>query len=160
MSAVPSGAVCSIRPMREADVEAVIEIERRAYPFPWTRGIFLDCLRVGYNAWVCIERGEISGYALLACGAGEAHLLNICIDPRKQGIGLGQTLLRYVLREAGRLGADQMFLEVRPSNERALRLYEAMRFIQVGRRKNYYPAAAGREDALILARYVPQDDES
>lgn len=158
MSAELADALPTIRPMQEADVDAVIEIERRAYPFPWTAGIFLDCLRVGYNAWVCVKQGKIRGYALMSYGAGEAHLLNICVDPQYHGLGLGQSLLRHVLRQAGRLGADQMFLEVRPSNVRAVRFYEAMHFAEVGRRKNYYPAARGREDALILARYVPRED--
>lgn len=158
MSAEPADALPTIRPMQEADVDAVIEIERRAYPFPWTAGIFLDCLRVGYNAWVCLQQGKIRGYALMSYGAGEAHLLNICVDPQYHGLGLGQSLLRHVLRQAGRLGADQMFLEVRPSNVRAVRFYEAMHFTEVGRRKNYYPAARGREDALILARFVPRED--
>lgn len=157
MSVAPSGAV-AIRPMREGDIDAVMDIERRGYPFPWTPGIFRDCLRVGYNAWVCLERGTIRGYALMSCGGGEAHLLNICVDPDYQGQGLGQVLLRHVLWQAGRLGADQLFLEVRPSNTRAIRLYDAMQFSEVGRRRNYYPAEQGREDALILARYVPRLD--
>lgn len=155
----PSGAVTGIRSMREADIDAVIEIERRAYQFPWTPGIFLDCLRVGYNAWVHLHDGRIRGYALMSCGGGEAHLLNICVDPDYQGEGFGLALLKHVLLQAGRLGADQLFLEVRPSNTRALRLYDGMNFTEVGRRKNYYPTARGREDALILARYVLRDED-
>lgn len=158
MSAVLPEAIPRIRRMTEADVDAVIAIERRAYPFPWTPGIFKDCLRVGYSAWVCLQDEQIRGYALMSSGGGEAHLLNICIDPEHQGSGLGKLLLKHVLRQAGRVGADQIFLEVRPSNAAALHLYEGMGFIEVGRRKGYYPAEQGREDALILARYIPQDD--
>jgi ribosomal-protein-alanine N-acetyltransferase len=161
VSAAPSDALSVIRAMQETDIDAVMAIERRAYPFPWTAGIFLDCLRVGYNAWVYLQQERVRGYALLSVGGGEAHLLNICVDPDCQGTGVGQAVLRHVLRQAGRLGADQLFLEVRPSNRRAVRFYEAMHFVEVGRRKNYYPAAGGRrEDALILARYVPRDGES
>ncbi|HEX5513482.1 MAG TPA: ribosomal protein S18-alanine N-acetyltransferase [Gammaproteobacteria bacterium] len=158
MSAAILDAAPRIRRMVEEDVDAVMEIERRAYPFPWTPGIFRDCLRVGYNAWVYVQKEQILGYALMSCGGGEAHLLNICVDPEYQGAGLGRTLLQHVLRHAGRLGADQLFLEVRPSNTRALALYEDMGFIEVGRRKGYYPAERGREDALVLARYIPHDD--
>lgn len=158
MSAALSEGLPRIRRMTEADVEAVIAIERRAYPFPWTPGIFRDCLRVGYNAWVCLQGEEIRGYALMSSGGGEAHLLNICIDPDYQGGGLGRFLLQHVLRQAGRVGADQIFLEVRPSNAAAIHLYEDLGFIEVGRRKGYYPAEQGREDALILARYIPQEE--
>lgn len=158
MGAAILDAAPRIRRMVEEDIDAVMEIERRAYPFPWTPGIFRDCLRVGYNAWVYVQKEQILGYALMSCGGGEAHLLNICVDPEYQGTGLGRTLLQHVLRHAGRLGADQLFLEVRPSNTRALGLYEDAGFIEIGRRKGYYPAERGREDALVLARYIPHDD--
>lgn len=145
--------------MQPDDVDAIMEIERRAYPYPWTAGIFRDCLRVGYNAWVYTQQERIRGYALMSCGGGEAHLLNICIDPDFQGSGLGRALLEHVLRQAGRLGADQLFLEVRPSNHRALKLYDALDFIEIGRRKGYYPDDGKREDALVLARFIPQEDQ-
>lgn len=157
MSAAVTEGTFRIRRMQPADIEAVMEIERRAYPYPWTPGIFQDCLRVGYNAWVYTQQERIRGYALMSCGGGEAHLLNICVDPDYQGAGLGRSLLEHVLRQAGRLGADQLFLEVRPSNSRALKLYDSLHFTEVGRRKGYYPDAGVREDALVLARYIPQD---
>lgn len=157
MNTVVSEGALRIRRMQLADVDAVMAIERRAYPYPWTPGIFRDCLRVGYNAWVYTQQDQIRGYALMSCGGGEAHLLNICIDPDYQGAGLGRALLEHVLRQAGRLGADQLFLEVRPSNQQALKLYDALHFTEVGRRKEYYPDDNGREDALVLARYIPQD---
>lgn len=157
MSVALSDSIPRIRRMTDADVDAVIEIERRAYPYPWTAGIFRDCLRVGYNAWVCVQDEQVRGYALMSSGGGEAHLLNICIDPNWQSRGLGRVMLEHVLRQAGREGADQIFLEVRPSNTAAINLYEDMGFIEVGRRKGYYPDEQGREDALILARYIPQD---
>lgn len=154
MSAVPSAAVNLIRPMRESDVDAVMSIESRAYPYPWTAGIFQDCMRVGYGCWVMVTDGGVRGYAVLSVAAGEAHLLNICVCPDWQGRGLGRKLLSHVLRQAERLGAGQIFLEVRPSNHAALRLYREMAFSEIGRRKGYYPAAGGREDALVLARIL------
>ncbi|NLO79854.1 MAG: ribosomal protein S18-alanine N-acetyltransferase [Xanthomonadaceae bacterium] len=159
MSAALSEETPRIRRMTADDLDTVIEIERRAYPFPWTPGIFRDCLRVGYGAWVCLLGERIVGYALMSSGGGEAHLLNLCVDPDYQRRGLGRLLLEHVLRQAGRTGADQIFLEVRPSNVAALQLYHAMGFIEVGRRKGYYPAERGREDALVLARYIPHDED-
>ena len=159
MSAALSEETPRIRRMTADDLDTVIEIERRAYPFPWTPGIFRDCLRVGYGAWVCLLGERIVGYALMSSGGGEAHLLNLCVDPDYQRRGLGRLLLEHVLRQAGRTGADQIFLEVRPSNVAALQLYHAMGFIEVGRRKGYYPAERGLEDALVLARYIPHDED-
>ena len=159
MSAALSEETPRIRRMTADDLDTVIEIERRAYPFPWTPGIFRDCLRVGYGAWVCLLGERIVGYALMSSGGGEAHLLNLCVDPDYQRRGLGRLLLEHVLRQAGRTGADQIFLEVRPSNVAARQLYHAMGFIEVGRRKGYYPAERGREDALVLARYIPHDED-
>src|SRR3546814_8347746 len=79
-----------LRPMREDDLEAVMEIEHRAYPFPWTHGIFRDCLRADYPAWILHEDGRILGYGVLSVAADESHVLNICIDPQLQGQGLGR----------------------------------------------------------------------
>jgi ribosomal-protein-alanine N-acetyltransferase len=140
-----------IRPMREGDLGAVMQIERRAYFSPWTEGIFRDCLRVGYSCWV-LEGGKgLLGYGVLSSGAGEAHLLNICIAPEFQGQGLGRELLAHFVETARGHGAEALFLEVRPSNVAAVTLYESSGFNQVGCRRDYYPAPRGREDALIFA---------
>ena len=137
--------------MARDDLGAVIAIEQRAYPSPWSEGIFRDCLRVGYDAWVIEEGGTMVGYGLLSVAAGEAHLLNLCIDPERQGCGLGRRLLELLLRRAAARAARTVFLEVRPSNLRALRLYSAAGFGEIGHRKDYYPDGAGREDAVLLA---------
>lgn len=143
-----------IRPMRRSDLIEVAEIEQDAYPFPWSYGIFSDCLRIGYCCRVLELDGEIRGYAVLSAAAGEAHLLNLCIaaDVRKQG--LGQALLDGMLLEAKLKQAGRLFLEVRPSNEAALNLYRNNRFRQIGRRPNYYPNYEGREDALVMVRHL------
>lgn len=140
-----------LRPMASEDLGAVLAIEQRAYPSPWSEGIFRDCLRVGYDAWVIEEGGTLVGYGLLSVAAGEAHLLNLCIDPERQGCGLGRRLLELLLRRAATRAARTVFLEVRPSNLRALRLYSAAGFDEIGHRKDYYPDGAGREDAVLLA---------
>lgn len=140
-----------LRPMREGDLDTVMEIERRAYPFPWTHGIFRDCLRADYPAWILHDEARILGYAVLSVAAGEAHVLNLCIDPVMQGGGHGRRLLRALLKIARGHGAQRVFLEVRPSNPRAIALYHDEGFNEIGRRPRYYPAKHGREDAIVMA---------
>jgi len=152
VSAVLETPSVRVRPMTEADLAGVMEIERAAYEFPWTEGIFRDCLRVGYCCWVMEEGGELRGYGVMSVGAGEAHILNLCIAPEAQRRGLGRRLLRHLIGLARYHGARTVMLEVRMSNSRALRLYRGMGFREIGLRRDYYPAAQGREDALVLAR--------
>ncbi len=157
MSAVPaSGAGRAIRRMAETDLAAVLETEQAGYDFPWTEGVFRDCLRVGYGCWVLEREARPVGHLIMSVVAGEGHVLNLCVHPRYQGQGLGAALLEHALCMAGRLGADMMFLEVRPSNLPAIRLYDRWGFAELGIRKSYYPAPGGaREDALVLARNLP-----
>jgi ribosomal-protein-alanine N-acetyltransferase len=141
-----------LRPMRADDLGAVMAIERSAYPFPWTEVIFGDCLRVGYTCCV-LEFGVIVvGYAIIAVGAGEAHLLNLCVRDEFRCRGLGRRLLHHVLDAARAAGAAVVFLEVRPANTGAVRLYESQGFHQIGIRRGYYQGAGGREDALVMRR--------
>ncbi|HEY4582201.1 MAG TPA: ribosomal protein S18-alanine N-acetyltransferase [Lysobacter sp.] len=151
MSALPSSPVAALRPMREADVDAVHAVECRAYEFPWTAGIFRDCLRADYMAWVLDVEGAVAGYFLMSLAAGEAHVLNICVDPEQQGHGHGRRLLRALIQLARSRGAQRIFLEVRPSNRRAIALYDMEGFNEIGRRPRYYPARDGREDAIVMA---------
>ncbi|HET7922663.1 MAG TPA: ribosomal protein S18-alanine N-acetyltransferase [Gammaproteobacteria bacterium] len=137
--------------MQEADVRRVLEIEKRAYKYHWTEGIFRDCLRVGYGCWVMELSGAIAGYGVMSLVVGEAHLLNICVAPEWQGRGYGSLLLEHFIALARERSASQMLLEVRPSNTAALSLYQRRGFNEVGLRKAYYPGEKGREDALILA---------
>lgn len=137
--------------MSELDLDEVVGIEQAAYPFPWTRGIFEDCLRVGYACWVLEQEGAIAAYGVLSVAVGEAHILNLCVRPERQRQGYGRSLLRHLLGLARRHHADTALLEVRPSNRAALALYRSMGFNEVGTRRGYYPGERGREDALILA---------
>jgi ribosomal-protein-alanine N-acetyltransferase len=141
----------ALRPMREDDLDTVHAVEIRAYEFPWTVGIFRDCLRADYPAWVMQHEGRIIGYFLMSIAADEAHVLNICIDPNFQGQGLGRQLLRALVRVARGRRAERVFLEVRPSNTGAIALYHSEGFNEIGRRPRYYPARDGREDALVMA---------
>lgn len=158
MNAVASSPQPVLRPMHEGDLDAVMEVELRAYPFPWTRGIFVDCLRAGYPGWVLVGEGGVLGYGMLSLAADEAHILNVCVDPRCQSRGLGRRLLRDLVRVARLRGAVRVFLEVRPSNAPAVALYHSEGFNEIGRRPRYYPAAQGREDALVMAMELVDDD--
>lgn len=141
-----------IRAMELADVDDVVRVEHSAYDFPWTRGIFEDCLRVGYICRLLEHGGVVSGHIIISAVAGEAHLLNLCVAPEMQGYGLGRRMLSHAMMAARVAVAHRMILEVRPSNWRALRLYQSAGFEIVGRRRGYYPAHEGREDALVMAR--------
>jgi ribosomal-protein-alanine N-acetyltransferase len=148
----------SLRPMREDDLDAIHAIELRAYAFPWTVGIFRDCLRADYPSWVMYDGDRIVGYFLLSLAAGEAHVLNVCVAPELQGHGYGRKLLHALVRIARGRGAERVFLEVRPSNKAAIKLYFDEGFNEIGRRPRYYPAKDGREDALVMAmELLPTD---
>lgn len=150
-------APVSLRPMREDDLDTVLDIELRAYPFPWTRGIFRDCLQASYPAWVMQRNDTIIGYGMLSLAADEAHVLNVCTTPEEQGQGHGRRMLRALLQLARGRGVQRVFLEVRPSNAPAIALYHAEGFNEIGRRPRYYPAKSGREDALVLAKELFAD---
>ena len=149
--------LAGLRPMSDEDLDAVLAIELRAYPFPWTRGIFQDCLRADYPAWVLQRDGAIIGYGMLSIAADEAHVLNVCTAPEQQGQGHGRRLLRALLRLAQGRGAQRVFLEVRPSNTVAIALYHDEGFNEIGRRPRYYPARGGREDAIVMAKELFAD---
>lgn len=144
----PAGA---LRPMREDDLDAVIAVELRAYEFPWSLGILRDCLRADHPSWVLHLDGRIIGYFLISLGAGEAHVLNVCVDPDYQGRGYGRKLLQAAQHVARGRSAQRLFLEVRPSNRGAIALYFDEGFNEIGRRPRYYPGRDGREDALVMA---------
>lgn len=137
--------------MLVADIDAVVAVERLCHEFPWTRGNFADSLAAGYGAWVAREDGHMTGYAVMMRAPDEAHLLNITILPELQRGGRGSALLRHLFSEAAAWGATRILLEVRPGNASGLALYRRHGFAEIGRRRDYYPARAGREDAIVMA---------
>ena len=145
-------AIATLRKMEEADLPAVLAIERRAYPFPWSEGIFRDCLRAGYACHVAEVAGGIIGYGVVSIAAGESHVLNLCMHPDRRRQGHGATMLHFLMEEARKRGARCMLLEVRASNSSAIRLYRKFGFNETGMRRGYYPAQGGREDAVLFAR--------
>jgi ribosomal-protein-alanine N-acetyltransferase len=149
MNAVLKPAI-SYRPLKKADLDAVMAIEPQIYPHPWTRGNFSDSLKAGYSCQACEQDGELIGYAVMMMVLDEAHLLNISIARDFQGRGLGRRLLEHLIVMARKHGAQTMFLEVRPSNKAAIGLYESIGFNEFSVRKGYYPGANGREDAILM----------
>jgi [ribosomal protein S18]-alanine N-acetyltransferase len=150
-------AAVDIRPMHELDVPVVVAIERSSYQFPWSEGIFRDCLRVGYVCRVVEADGDTAGYGIMSVGAGEAHVLNVCVRDEYRCRGLARRVLLYLLDRARIAGMYEAFLEVRPSNIAAARLYHSLGFEQVGVRRGYYQATVGREDAAVLRRILQLD---
>src|SRR5215472_1892104 len=142
------------RPMRVADVADVVAIERSAYQFPWSEGIFRDCLRVGYVCRVMTVSRQVAAYGVMSLGAGEAHILNLCVAEVHRCHGMGRRMLESLIERAAAAGMGDAYLEVRPSNTTAIRLYLALGFEQVGVRRGYYQAASGREDAAVLKRVL------
>ncbi len=155
MSAVLEGSDCSIfedkfRLMLEDDLDEVITIEKAAYPYPWTRGIFHDCLHIGYLCWVLEINEKIVAYSVMSVAVGEAHLLTLVVPEAEQGKGYGKKMLNEMIQHAADDNASTLYLEVRTSNKIAIQLYHERGFNELGIRNNYYPADKGREDALIL----------
>jgi [ribosomal protein S18]-alanine N-acetyltransferase len=139
-----------IRPMEVDDLEAIMIIERDNFPYPWSQGNFTDSLSAGYHCLVMLEKSQLIGYAVMMMVLDEAHLLNISVHQSKQGHGMGYRLLQHIMALGRRLGGLNLFLEVRPSNHSALKLYERAGFNEMGIRPSYYPAKNGREDAVLM----------
>jgi ribosomal-protein-alanine N-acetyltransferase len=141
----------SFRLMDESDLDAVCDLEARAYEFPWSRAIIGGCTTVPYRIWLGFLPGESThiSQAFLSITLDEAHILNLSVEPGFQGRGFGGHMLNHLKKDAREQGARQMFLEVRESNRAAMQMYLNHGFNEVGRRRNYYPTAAGREDALV-----------
>lgn len=140
-----------LAPMREQDLGEVMAIESALYTHPWTRGNFADSLRAGYECRSYRVHGGLIGYFVLLAAAGEAHLLNLSIAEAHQRRGYGTALLNEATALARKLGAKDLFLEVRPSNRGAQELYYRYGFRKIAVRRDYYPARSGREDALVLS---------
>ena len=146
------GVPGTLRPMTAADLPEVLAIEQWVYEYPWSEGIFRDCLRAGQCCWTIREAGCLVAYGVMSVAVGESHLLNLCVDPSYARRGYGRRLLEHLQGLALRHHATVMFLEVRPSNREAVALYRDNGFAEVGLRRGYYPAEKGREDALVMAR--------
>lgn len=152
MSASLKEPLVQVRAMTHEDLSLVSDIERRSYGFPWSHGVFRDCLLAGYQCIVLESGDRVLGYGILSIAAGEAHILNLCVDPVHRSRGYGETMLDEILRRARAADVEEIFLEVRPSNTTAIALYRKKGFYQIAKRPQYYQADEGREDAAVLSK--------
>jgi ribosomal-protein-alanine N-acetyltransferase len=159
MSALPKVAlqekpdINQFRKMLYADLREILTIEKRAYDFCWTETVFRDCIQADYYCRVLeVPHSFIQAYGVMSTAVGEAHIFNICVRPELQGHGLARRMLDHLLERAHEVQTQTVFLEVRTSNTPAMRLYQAAGFCEIGIRYSYYPAAKGREDALVMAK--------
>ena len=143
-----------IRSMARQDLPEVMELEMESYPFPWSHGIFSDCLTVGYQCQVMELDEVVCGYTVFSVAVDECHILNLCIGKPYRGHGLSRQLLQFIIGQSQVLGASFIYLEVRPSNHVAINLYTSFGFEEIARRRDYYPTLEGREDAIMLARSI------
>lgn len=148
----------NIREMHHDDLAMVSDIEQRSYEFPWSHGVFRDCLLAGYRCITLVREDAVAGYGILSVAAGEAHILNLCVDPVYRSLGYGERLLDELLYRARSASVREIFLEVRPSNEAALNLYRKRGFYKISARPAYYQANEGREDAAVLTKKLVVDD--
>ena len=155
MTVMPDKEHPLIRRLDFNDVDRIYQIELLAYPFPWSRSLFVDCLHAGYAFFGLQVGRELAGYSIFNWAAGEAHLLNLCMHPDWQHRGYGSLLLEYTINHVARNGNDAMYLEVRTSNTRAARLYRNRGFRVIGSRRSYYQAGDGREDAIVMRLAFP-----
>jgi len=151
----------SFAPAELDDLAVMIKNETRSYAFPWTEGVFRDCIGGPQDCWVARDASDqIIGHAFLSVAAQEAHLLNLCVSRDQQGYGYGRQFMHFLLDRLKGIGVETLFLEVRPSNRIAVALYESMGFREIGIRKDYYPAPLGREDARVFALQFTASDSS
>ena len=160
MSARIDPTIAVLRPMTVSSLDGVIELENAIYPFPWTRGNFVDSLVAGYTAWTLNHvDGDLVGYCVAMSGIGEMHLLNITIAPAARRRGHARRIVTELVRVCRSRRESRLWLEVRESNDEAREVYRRLGFAAVGRRKGYYPAPAGRrEDAIVMSLDVMRDD--
>ena len=137
--------------MLHADLSEVMAIEEQSYEFPWTQGIFNDCLDNHYTATVYEQKNRILAYSVSQYIVDECHLLNLCVRDEARGQGLGSKMIQYLVNHARQKDMGSIFLEVRITNAAAIHLYDKLGFNEIGLRRGYYPDNDGREDALVLA---------
>jgi ribosomal-protein-alanine N-acetyltransferase len=140
--------------MHDVDLSTVASIERKSYDYPWSENIFRDCLSSGYTCLVAKRNDLLVGYTILSFALNEAHILNFCIDKDHRNLGFGDKLLDFLIAKSRSEGAEKIFLEVRPSNKKAIALYLKKGFEKIAKRSSYYKHAHGREDADIYLLYI------
>ena len=148
-----------IRRMGPADVDQVTEIERATFAIPWSRESFQREMEknVAARYLVAEKEKQIIGYAGAWVILDECHITNIAVLESERGKGIGRRLVEALMQYVSNLGAAYATLEVRVSNTRAIRLYESLGFIRMGRRKRYYEDN-GEDAWLMVCDRMPEVD--
>jgi len=147
----PRGDV-SLREMADHDLDPVTGIEAVSSPAPWNRNLFAGCLKSTYICIVAVADEQVVGFGIASGKAGEGHIVNIGVNPVYRRYGCGRQLLEGLLRELKGMQVETVFLEVRASNQNAMRLYRRTGFNQIGLRKDYYSLGDSRENAVVMRR--------
>lgn len=147
----------SFAKMQLSDLDKVMEIETSCYPVPWSKGVMRDCINSDYHCIVLKQADTIVGYGVLMTAYDESHLLNMCVNPKHQGQGMGKKLLNYFENICIYNRSKAFLLEVRVSSPIARSLYKSFGFQQIGVRKNYYKCIDGREDAIVMTKQLIMD---
>lgn len=159
IATAPPRASIALRPMCRADLDAVLAIEERVFPQPWTRGFFEKELATPQASCAVAvlsdgEAGPVVGYSVCWAILDERHLLNVAVHPDHRGLGVGRRLVEAVL-EAGRSsGGRVVYLEVRAGNVPARRLYKRLGFRELGVRRGYYGPG---QDAIVMELRIGAD---
>ncbi len=140
-----------IKPLAEEHLLAVWNIEQSAHTYPWAQSMINDVNSRGACHYVLMNEAQLVGYFYAQNIVGEVTLLNVAVDPKQQGKGIGRVLMSHFLDICTEKKAESAWLEVRESNEKAFNLYDSLGFHEVDRRVNYYPSSKGREDAIIMS---------
>jgi ribosomal-protein-alanine N-acetyltransferase len=143
-----------IQPLSLLAVDSMMKIEVKAHQYPWSRGMMQSNFGRFYSCRGLYINDELVGYFIVRVIVGEAELLNLCITPEFHGCGYGIALMQELELLLGELCAEVAMLEVRVSNQVAQRLYRKFGFEVIDSRTDYYPTEYGREDALIMQRYL------
>ncbi len=154
MSALGTPLPLTFRAMEKKDLKAVLFIESQSYSNPWSKGIFEDCLHSHYTCTVAVQAAAVVGYLILSVVLDEAHFLNVCVHPEKRRQGIARALMQEHIKRLRQQAVAMAYLEVRKSNLGAQDLYQALGFYQIGLRRGYYPAAGGREDAVVMGMFL------
>lgn len=152
MNAVVKPLEVRFEPLQTHWLDAVLSVEQRVYPHPWTRLNFADAVSSGYQSQLLMAGDTLLGYFVAMKGVDEVHLLNITVAPDYQRQGWSRVMLDALAVWAKGQGAQWLWLEVRVGNLRAMQVYESHGYRRVGQRKDYYPAGGNtREDALVMS---------
>ena len=144
--------------MTEADLPAVLAIEKHCFPDPWSEGVFRSALADELSLWLAAEKdGVLAGYAGMQSVLDEGYIDNVAVDPAFRRQGTASALLEAMIGQARRRKLRFLSLEVRAGNDGAVALYASFGFAVIGRRKGYYLRPP--EDALIMTKFFEEEEK-